>query len=236
MVEPNVENMQAALPAYAIEVGTEPLQRPTRNSLGGWPFFEAGQQWPECFCGERMTLFFQLDIPADVGPFSGDHLSVFHCHEHNDATDPQMTNGRLVPRYWDAPQPPLPSPFWRVLLQRNATQEAPEPDPSVCALPLALRSFEDTPTAPRGIGAQMFKVGGTPSWAQDPEYYRCACGAELMYVCQVPENMEFAVSPDAPEQPYSMPDSYGLFLGNEVYLLACPDHCDPAAVWPVNQH
>lgn len=31
-------------------------------------------------------------------------------------------------------------------------------------------------------------------------------------------------------------DTYNLFLGNEVYLPACPDHCDPAAVWPVNQN
>ena len=82
----------------------------------------------------------------------------------------------------------------------------------------------------------MFKVGGTPSWAQDPEYYRCACGADLMYLCHVPEGMEFAVHPGQPEQPYSLGDSYGLFLSNEVYLLACPAHCDPAAVWPVNQN
>ncbi|MEV6794926.1 hypothetical protein AB0M87_23710 [Streptomyces sp. NPDC051320] len=46
--------------------------------------------------------------------------------------------------------------------------------------------------------------------------------------------MEFAVHPGLPEQPYGV-DTYNMFLGNEVYLLACPDHCDPAAVWPVNQ-
>lgn len=40
-----------------------------------------------------------------------------------------------------------------------------------------------------------------------------------------------------PEQPdaFSAGD-YGLFLGNDVYLLACPAACDPAAAWPVNQH
>ncbi|MFI2423848.1 hypothetical protein ACH5A7_07045 [Streptomyces sp. NPDC018955] len=30
-------------------------------------------------------------------------------------------------------------------------------------------------------------------------------------------------------------DAYMLFLGNEVYLPACPKRCDPAAVLPVNQ-
>jgi hypothetical protein len=40
-----------------------------------------------------------------------------------------------------------------------------------------------------------------------------------------------------PEQPYTIhADTYLLFLGNEVYLQACPAHCDPAAVWPVNQN
>ncbi|MGW3761526.1 SMI1/KNR4 family protein [Streptomyces sp. NPDC005131] len=43
-----------------------------------------------------------------------------------------------------------------------------------------------------------------PSWAQDPEFYRCACGADLVYLCQVPEGMEFAVHPGQPEQPYSI--------------------------------
>ncbi|MEU0651353.1 hypothetical protein ACWEV9_06945 [Streptomyces albogriseolus] len=48
---------------------------------------------------------------------------------------------------------------------------------------------------------------------------------------------EFGVRPGAPVQPYSIrDDAYLLFLGNEVYLLACPKRCDPAAVFPVNQN
>ncbi|MGW3614673.1 hypothetical protein ACWD6N_33400 [Micromonospora sp. NPDC005163] len=236
MVEHDVRKVRVVLPAHVVEVGTEPLDRPMRNSVGGWPFLDDAQEWPECFCGERMALFFQLDIPPDVEIFGGDHLLVFHCRAHNDASEPESANGRLVPRYWDAPQPPYPRPFWRVLLQRHAALPAAEAEPSLCALPLTLRPFMDTPNS-RGLGAQSFKVGGTPSWAQDPEYYRCACGADLVYVCQVPEGMEFAVHPGQPEQPYSIrADTYWLFLGNEVYLLACPAHCDPAAVWPVNQN
>ncbi|MFF3837513.1 hypothetical protein [Streptomyces sp. NPDC001930] len=87
------------LPALAIEVGTEPLARPTRNSVGGWPFLNEDQRWPDCLCGNRMVLFFQPDIPSDLKPFGGDPLSVFHCRAHNDASDPQETDGRLVPRY-----------------------------------------------------------------------------------------------------------------------------------------
>ncbi|MEV0171096.1 hypothetical protein AB0I00_08195 [Streptomyces sp. NPDC050803] len=236
LTEPDARDTRAPLPAHAIEVGPEPLREPARNSVGGWPFLDDTQAWPECFCGERMALFFQLDIPADLEPFGGDHLLIFHCRAHNDASDPELADGRLVPNYWDAPQPPYPRPFWRVLLQRHATLPTADPELSVHALPLSLRPFEDTPNA-RGRGAQVFKVGGTPSWAQDPEYYRCACGADLVYICQVPEDMEFAVHPGQPEQPYSIGlNTYGLFLGNEVYLLACPAHCHPAAVWPVNQN
>ncbi len=225
------------LPAYAIEIGTEPLDRPARNSVGGRPFLDAGQEWPECFCGERMALFFQFDVPRDLEAFGGDHLLVFHCRAHNDASEfPESADGGLIPRYWDAPQPPYPRPFWRVLLQRHAERPVAETEPSVRALPLTLRPFADTPDA-RGRGAQTFKVGGTPSWAQDPEHYTCACGTDLVYVCQVPEGMQFSVNPGQPEQPYSISaDTYWLFLGNEVYLLACPAHCNPAAVWPANQH
>ncbi|MFE9173320.1 hypothetical protein ACFYNZ_28290 [Streptomyces kebangsaanensis] len=99
MVEPDARDTRAGLPAYAIEVGTEPLARPTRNSVGGRPFLDEDQEWPECFCGERMVLFFQLDVPPDLEFFGGDHLLVFHCRAHNDASDPQLTDGRLVPRY-----------------------------------------------------------------------------------------------------------------------------------------
>ncbi|GAA3827601.1 hypothetical protein ACFS5L_30485 [Streptomyces phyllanthi] len=49
--------------------------------------------------------------------------------------------------------------------------------------------------------------------------------------------MEFAVHPGRTEQPYNTrEETYGLFLGNLAYLPACPAHCDPAAVWPVNQN
>ncbi|GAA3499579.1 hypothetical protein ACF09G_09695 [Streptomyces albogriseolus] len=227
MSQDGLEEERPALPEYGIEIGTEPLDRPARNSVGGWPYFVDGQEWPRCFCGERMALFFQLDVPEDIEFFGGEHLSVFHCAHHNEASDPVTADGRLVPRFWEAPQPPFPGSFWRVLLQRDPGIPEAEPEPAVRALPLTLRPAQDT----------YFKVGGTASWAQSPEYYRCACGSELAFVCQVPENWEFGVRTGAPVQPDSIrDDAYLLFLGNEVYLLACPQRCDPAAVFPVNQN
>lgn len=236
MPETEISQTRAALPAHTIEIGAGPLDAPARDSLGGHPYLDPGQEWPVCFCGERLALFFQLDVPEDIAHFGGDHLLVFHCRDHNEATDASYEGGRLVPRYWDAPQDPYPGPFWRVLLQRRADRPTEEREPSVEARRLTLRPYAETPSA-RGRGEQTFKVGGTPSWAQGPEEHTCACGADLVYLCQVPEDMEFDVRPGLPEQPYSVgADTYNLFLGNEVYLLACPDHCDPAAVWPVNQN
>ncbi|WP_017583289.1 hypothetical protein [Nocardiopsis valliformis] len=238
MLESDLRQPEEVFPAYAVDVGSEVLDRPTRNSIGGWPFLNEGQEWPECFCGERLLLFFQLDLPLALGPFGGDHLLVFHCRTHNDAAIPEKTDGRqLMPEYWNASLDELyPRPFWRVLIQRRAANPSMEPEYFFRSLPLMLRPFEDIPNE-RGKGDQIFKVGGMPSWAQDPEYYRCACGADLVYVCQVPEGMGFAVVPGQPEQPDGgSPGEYELFLGNEVYLLACPEHCDPAAAWPVTQN
>lgn len=236
MVENGGMRVWDTMSAHEVEVGTEALSRPARNSVGGWPFLDDGQEWPVCFCDERMSLFFQLDIPESTGPFSQEHLLVFHCRIHSDATYPQLAGEQLIAQYWDAAFLSYPRPFWRVLLQRSAELPHAEAEPSVRALPLTLRSFDDAPDG-RGLGTQRFKVSGTPSWAQGPELYRCACGADLEYLCQVPEDMDFAVQPGQPVQPDSIRDeTYQLFLGNEVYLLACPEHCDPAAVWPVNQN
>ncbi|MFF1397513.1 hypothetical protein ACFVZD_27330 [Streptomyces sp. NPDC058287] len=45
-----------------------------------------------------------------------------------------------------------------------------------------------------------------------------------------------AVCSGQPERSYAVrADTSWLFLGNEVCLLACLVHCDPAATWPVNQ-
>ncbi|MFF9278969.1 hypothetical protein [Streptomyces griseosporeus] len=233
MSDAGEEQPWAPLPAYRVEIGTEPLDRPARNSLGGWPCLDDDQEWPRCFCGERMALFFQLDVPDDIEFFGGEHLSVFHCAHHNDACDPVTADGRLVPRFWEAPQPPFPGSFWRVLLQRDPGIPEAEPEPAVRALPLTLRPFAE---GHRPFGVH-FKVGGTAAWAQFAERYWCACGSEMVFLCQVPEYKEFGVHPGAPVQPYSIRDeAYLLFLGNEVYLLACPARCDPAAVLPVNQH
>ena len=53
----------------------------------------------------------------------------------------------------------------------------------------------------------------------------------------MPEDYAFDTLPGQEDQPgWYQNENYALFLGNEVYILACPAHCHPAAAWPVNQN
>jgi hypothetical protein len=38
------EEEWAPPPQYGIEIGTDPLDRPARNSVGGWPYLDDGQE------------------------------------------------------------------------------------------------------------------------------------------------------------------------------------------------
>lgn len=206
----------------------------TRNTIGGWPILEVDQPWPSCDCGERMVFYFQVDIPPEVATFGGDHVMVFQCPVHNEACFPPDSE-QLPVRFWDHPPAPNKEVFWRILLHRTGTPAA-DPDPYLQPRRLTLRQTSDE-VDEFGRGVPVFKVSGVPSWAQKPEHYRCPCGADLAFVCQIPENFGFDIIPGQPEQPDTFDSTqYGLFLGNEVYILACSAHCDPAAAWPVNQN
>ncbi|SBT51115.1 hypothetical protein [Micromonospora auratinigra] len=218
---------------YRIEITSTPAVAGDRNTVGGWPLLDADQPWPVCECGSRMALFFQLDVPADIPTFGGEHLLAFQCPRHNDACLP--TAERLPPRYWEQPPAPNELAFWRVLLQR-AGVPADTADPYLQPLRLSLAAAEER-HGKGSAGVWAFKVGGRPVWSQEAEHYRCACGSDLAFLLQVPENFGFPKRPEAAEQVDTFNgNEYGMFLGNDVYLLACPARCDPAAVWPVNQN
>ncbi len=221
---------------YLIDDGTEAAGRGARNTVGGWPLLGAGEQWPSCSCGRRMVFFFQLDIPDDLPPFAGDHLVVFHCPVHNEALceweDPQLPE-----RFWEEPQ--WYERFWRIMLFRGEVAPAAEADPYLEPRTLSLRSA----VVDLEEGGVEFRIGGTPSWdedwypeGQEPWNYRCPCGSGFAFLGQLPLTFGFETWPEQPEQPHQFSaGEYGLFLGNEIYLLACTARCHPAAVWPVLQ-
>jgi hypothetical protein len=85
--------------------------------------------------------------------------------------------------------------------------------------------------------ADGLKLFGEPYWLQNPETHVCACGAPMKLMLQVPENYGFDMSEGAPQQPNSFSRTqYCLFLGNQLYLLACAKQCHPLALWPVLQN
>ena len=211
---------------YSIETGPGVVEAGARNTIGGWPVLPDAVPWPVCHCGERMVLFLQIDVPPDIPSFGSDHLLVFQCPAHNDACF--ATSEQLPPRFFDGT-------FWRILLHRSGAPAA-DPDPYLQPRNLVLHRRTDGIDAD-GRGIAGFKVSGTPSWAQAPERYTCQCGTELAFVCQIPVDHGFEALPGQPERPDGFSSTeYGLFLGNEVYVLACPANCYPAAAWPVNQN
>ncbi|WP_194818355.1 hypothetical protein [Nocardia sp. XZ_19_385] len=219
-----------------VDIDSEPGEFGDRNTIGGWPVLDAGQAWPTCACGTRLALYFQLEVPAEVPHFGGDQLLVFHCPAEGD-TGGHSTEPQLPENYWDNP-PGADSVFWRILLQRNGMPRETA-DPHFEPRRLELYAAEDRVTEPGFEGPlNDFKVGGTPRWVQAPEHYRCACGEDMVFLCQVYEDFPFAdyADPDPDESVDCAGIDDGLFLGNQDYILACPGHCDPAAAWPVCQN
>jgi len=179
---------------YLIEVTSTSAVAGDRNTMGGWPILDQLQPWPACRCGTRMVLFFQLDVPPDIPIFGGEHLLAFQCPRHNEACFGPRER-QLPPRYWDQPPSPNAMPFWRILRQRAGVVAATA-DPYLQPRRLTLKRAEEA-SDEHGNGVWAFKVGGLPAWSQGPEYYRCACGSELAFLGQVPENFGFPKRPEA---------------------------------------
>ncbi|MEV0538379.1 hypothetical protein [Nocardia salmonicida] len=217
--------MSSGATTYGINVSEQAAVAGDRDSIGGWPLLDATQPWPVCGCGVQMALYFQVAVPADVPHFGGDQLLVFQCPDESDASI--AAEGQLPPEFWE--KPPLNKlAFWRILLQRNGLPAHGE-DPYLQPRRLILTGYTgDNQSLP------SFAVGGDPSWVQGPRYYRCACGEDLVFLCEVPEDFEFYEYVKESVERTALDD--GLMLGNSVYILACPAHCHPAAAFPVCQN
>lgn len=198
-----------------------------RCSIGGSAILPAGLEVPDCRnCGAKLLLFLQYDIDASWSlPFeAGSRLVVFMCPKCNE-----------IPSFNPFPGGALPADFWLsaeghffAAMCKPADEEVILPQKPL----LVTKELHFEPTAEEGHMPGSVCVGGSPFWLQDPERFVCRCGSELAFVSQVAENFGFEKQADAPAQPNSFSaDEYCLFLGNEVYVFACPRQCDPRAVW-----
>lgn len=211
---------------WVIETTSDVAVAGDRNTVGGWPVLAAEADWPVCTCGQRMIFFFQIDVPGDVPVFGGEHLLMFQCPVHNDASDGPR---QLPERFWETPLGCNDTAFWRILRHRGG-EPATAPDPFLEPRRLMLRAAGPD-------DEWNFRIGGEPAWAQGPESHTCACGTEMEFLLQIPECLGFTVRPGVAEQDGAFSETeYGLLLGNIVYVLACPQRCDPAAAWPPVQN
>jgi hypothetical protein len=163
------------------------------------------------------------------------------CADHNDASPADLKNGGWI----EWPER-LPEAFWQKQHHYRFILNPPGGEEKVHALESRLvpsvlgftkKDEETEDWNGVEVGKQGFKVGGVPSWFQEPEPHRCACGARMEFICQLPENFGFERMPTAPQQPHTFSSKeYGLFLGNATYIFACADQCDPRAVWAANQN
>lgn len=208
---------------------------PSRNSQGGTPYLPERVDIPRCaLCQEQMLLFFQFEIKQKFKlPFaSGAQLAVFMCPTHNDIPQiPNIEKGQNPESY------KLQAPGHYKLYLFS-------PKESLVAKPLKKQlltsyslnfqsSSEEIEDLGDGIqsGIEAFKVGGQPSWINFTNTSKCSCGADMAFVCQLPENYGFQCAADAPSQPDSFSyEQYCLFLGNLVFILACSANCSPTSV------
>jgi hypothetical protein len=207
--------------------------------VGGRPILAAGQGWPACRqCGARQVLFFQVDFDGKVpeGTRAGEHLLAFMCPKHNDI--PMLLKGAklgdsLPDRHWERH-----AGHYDLILNPPGTEEkAWEREPHLVHQGMKFVEHED-PREKDGnlVVVDAFKLGGRPRWLQDEELYRCFCGADLQFLVMVPENYGFVKEESAPEQPDGFSEEhYGLFLGNQTYIFACENRCNPRSVWPIVQ-
>jgi len=209
------------------------------GTIGGSPELPVGSEWPRCrLCDAELVAFIDLRLPAiRNAPFQdGSRLQVFACREHDDIAGTIYSdystfsalsrNSALPANYWDISDGHY---LLRLLPASLHTQTAK------AEVRLARKCLlaESIPTD----DADEFKLFGEPYWLQDPETHVCACGAPMRLLLQLPEGYGFDMAPGAPAQPNSFSqEQYCLFLGNQLYLLACVKQCNPLALWPVIQN
>jgi hypothetical protein len=222
-----------------IKLEAKPPSATSRLTVAGRPIMAGDQEWPHCkLCKNRMLFFFQLDISkeSDLPLKPGSHLLVFMCPVHND-----MPNNLL-----EAGERDLPEGYWQrdfghyaLILNKSPKNEARlEEEQLLKAAQMVFVSSEEDIDWDGFVerGTKGFKLGGVPSWESAPENPRCSCGADMVFICQVPPRFVFPKTKDAPEQLDShTKDGYCLFMGRATYLFACKDQCTPHSVYAVTQ-
>lgn len=212
-----------------------------RGFIGGTPPLPAESDWPSCrMCSNDLVHYLDLELPEGCSPFkAGSRLQVFGCREHDDIAGTIYSNYERFGAITRAKR--LPENYWEItdghyllrLLPPRMPLKSGSKENRLALRNLRLTKKEDSEAEP----LMSFKLLGHPAWSQDPENHVCSCGEPMRLLLQIPESVGFDMAPGAPQQPNSFSrEQYCLFLGNELYLLACTGQCNPLALLPVLQH
>lgn len=178
---------------------------PRDPKLGGLAFVPAGERWPTCpSCAQPLALALQLDLDRlpEGAAFGGGLLQVFYCNSFAPncqveteawAAGPGRSKlVRVIPVVGEpavATAPELPQPLAaRRIVGFDARDDYPcyaeasdrlEVDWDAWQEMLERAGLDED-----GYGERVLlhgdKLGGWPTWAQDPDYPRCAICDERM--------------------------------------------------------
>ena len=198
-----------------------------RDSIGGYPVLPQGYDWPTCpETNKEMVLFFQLDIPSNIGVGENRHLSIFMSPEINEIPSfDYFANGSSLPEnFWIHREK-----HFKVYFFNGEGAISEKADQYLQHKVLKLSEA--------GTIGDNIKIGGSPDWLQDAEIPVGSKGEEFRFLLQIPEGFGFKQKSGAPEQPDSFSVSeYCLFLGNQIYIYVTNEIEDPEAVWLVVQN
>ena len=200
-----------------------PARTSRRASSGGSPRLGAKQAWPSCgYCGESMSLYLQFDVPARFGLVfaPGSHFLLFNC-ARCDAIPEAPPRSRLPASWLKADR----AQSYRAILNLPQTRERALPsDRSVREQSIVFEAVQDrlTEGLDGPVGRRDFKVGGAPAWVQPPQYLRCACGAQMGFLLQVP-------SSTVPRWKSRSGASLPFCADLDAFVFACSAQCNPYA-------
>lgn len=235
-LRPLVELIRGALrPAtlLAFSPGSNADELPLIGTkLGGTPYAEKGETWPECSrCRRALTFIGQFDTRrADVPPVG--LVTLFYCWECRPSGLKEDTPGTWIGRIHQAPdpekavrimpekKPPLEiqacSVAERPILSHPDWDEVEKRHPELFAL--ATRLSDAEPYAPYRAAVEVLlgdyritdQLGGYGRWIQYAPHVVCnTCGAVLEFIVQIDSNPDTGCD-------------WG--LSGLAYLLACRAH------------
>lgn len=198
-----------------------------KNMIGGDAIVHKSFNIPQCNqCGGELLLFIQFDLSEFFElPFENNsHFVLFMCPKCNEIpTFESFQNGNLPPKFWTKTEGHFMAALFRPVEDEIIIKQKPI---------LIPHKLNFSPMYDELKPIEEIRIGAEPYWFQDPEVYTCCCGEKMKFFCQIPENYGFTKQKDAPEQSDSFSEhEYCLFLGNEIYIFACPKQCTPNSVW-----